>query len=325
MKEFDVVALGEILIDFTPAGISEAGKNLFEENPGGAPANCAGAVSKLGGKSAFIGMTGFDSFGADCKKALEEIGVDTRGMRKTSEQHTTLAFVSLDEHGERQFSFCRNPGADTQLSEKDLDEELIKSSCIFHVGSLSLTDEPCKGATLKAIKIAKESGSLISYDPNYREKLWGGRKNAIQLMKSIIPSADIIKVSEEELSLLCGDVKLEEGAKYFMSLGVSLVLITLGSKGVFYASKDLNDNFITGTIGVPKVKVVDTTCAGDSFTGGFLYCITKDKSFLSFTKEKLEEHLKFANSVASICVTRRGAIPALPTLSEVQEFIAQHY
>ena len=321
MKKYDVVTLGEILIDFTPAGKSQAGKNLFEENPGGAPANCAGAVAKLGGKSAFLGMTGEDSFGENAKAALEEIGVDTSGMKKTSKQHTTLAFVSLDTNGERHFSFCRKPGADTQLAPEELDVEKISSTKIFHIGSLSLTDEPCKSATYKAVEIAKKNGALISYDPNYREKLWGSRKDAIPLMKSLIPSADIIKVSDDELAFLFSGKEMKTATLEIMEMGPRLVLITLGSKGVYYAAKDKNNSFIDGSLSVPKVNVVDTTCAGDSFTGGLLYRLTRSENPLDFTKEELESNLKFANSVASICVTRRGAIPALPTLMEVEEFM----
>lgn len=237
-KKFDVVALGEILIDFTFAGKSEAGKNIFEENPGGAPANCACAVSKLGGKSAFIGMTGEDSFGKDLKNVLEELGVSTQGMCTTEKQHTTLAFVTLDESGERHFSFCRNPGADTQLSVSDLNREILESTKFLHIGSLSLTDEPAKSATEEAVTIVKKAGGLISYDPNYRETLWGKRTDAVETIKSMIPKADIVKVSEDELALLYGkNTAYEDGAAHILSSGCTLVLVTLGSKGVFYAGK----------------------------------------------------------------------------------------
>ncbi|MBR1403742.1 MAG: carbohydrate kinase [Treponema sp.] len=321
MKKYDVVALGEILIDFTFAGTNVDGKKLYEENPGGAPANCVSAVSKLGGKGAFIGMTGRDSFGEDVRRVLEEITVDTSGMRYTESQHTTLAFVSLDESGERHFSFCRNPGADTQLSENDLDKAMLENARIFHIGSLSLTDEPCKSATLKAIEIVKKAGGLISYDPNYRAALWHGRADAIPLMKSIFPLADSVKVSDEELALLFGtETSAEAGGNALLDRGVRLAMITLGPKGVYYAAKLPNGERISGTVGCEKVKVVDTTGAGDSFTGGMLYRLTRRENPFSFTKEELEADLRFANTVASICVTRRGAIPALPTLSEVEAF-----
>ncbi|MBQ9280747.1 MAG: carbohydrate kinase [Treponema sp.] len=320
MKKYDVVALGEILIDFTFAGTNADGKKLYEENAGGAPANCVSAVAKLGGRGAFIGMTGRDSFGEDVRRVLEKISVDTSGMRYCESQHTTLAFVSLDAQGERHFSFCRNPGADTQIRPEDLDRQMLENSRILHVGSLSLTDEPAKSATLKAIEITKKTGGLVSYDPNYRANLWKERTDAIEVMKSIFPLADTVKVSDEELALLFGEnISAEEGGNKILDLGASLAMITLGAKGVFYAAKIPDGKRISGTIPVRKVDVVDTTGAGDSFTGGILYRLTRRENPLDFTKEELEADLKFANTVASICVTRRGAIPALPSLSEVEE------
>ena len=320
MKKFDVIALGEILIDFTFAGKNEDGKNLYEENIGGAPANVAAAIAKCSGKSAFIGMTGNDSFGADCRNCLKALNVETKGMKVTESQHTTLAFVSLDEKGERHFSFCRNPGADTQLAPEDLDYELLNETKILHIGSLSLTNEPAKTATLQAIKTVKEAGGLISYDPNWRENLWKGRGDALDLLKSLFNYADIVKISDEEMKLLFDDIDLEKGAEQIHGKGTKLVLITLGSKGVYY-SADLPEGQISGKIGVPDVKVVDTTGAGDSFTGGLLYRLTRRENLLGINKSELEEDLRFANAVASLCVTKRGAIPALPTLEEVEKFL----
>lgn len=321
-KTIDVTALGEVLIDFTFAGNGGDGKKLYEENPGGAPGNCACAVAKLGGNSAFIGMVGEDSFGEDIKKALSECGVDVSGIKKTPKQHTTLAFVSLDEKGERTFSFCRNPGADLMLSQKDVDMSLIKKSRIFHVGSLSLTAEPSRTAQLYSLARAKEEGCVISYDPNYRKSLWNGREDAVDVMKSILPFADIVKVSEEELFLMYGsDCSIESGAEKIIAEGVRLVLITLGSSGVFYIARLSDGNLVSGKVGVFSVKVVDTTGAGDSFTGGLLYRLTRRKEIFSFTKQELEKDLEFANAVASICVMHRGAIPALPSLKETKQFL----
>lgn len=320
----DVVALGEILIDFTVAGKSADGKNIYEENPGGAPANCACAVAKLGGKAAFVGMTGCDSFGEDLRATLAGLKVDVSGMRTTEKQHTTLAFVSLDANGERHFSFCRNPGADTQLTEADLDMELLKSTKILHVGSLSLTDQPAKSTTLKAIEVVKKAGGIISYDPNWRANLWKGRSDAMDELKSLFKYADIVKVSDEELALLFGDVSCEEGAAKIHAEGVKLIMITLGSKGVYYSTKTEGCT-ASGTISVPKVKVADTTGAGDSFNGGLLFRLTRREKTLAFTKEELVEDINFANSVASLCVTKRGAIPALPTLEETLAFVKENY
>lgn len=318
-KLIDVTTLGEILIDFTFSGINQEGKKIFEENPGGAPGNCACAISKLGGKSAFIGMVGEDSFGEDVKIALKNCGVDVSGIKTTTEQHTTLAFVSLNENGERSFSFCRNPGADTMLSKEDVNTSLISISKIFHIGSLSLTNEPSRSAELFAIDYAKKNNCLISYDPNYRENLWKGRSDAVDVMKSIFSLADIVKVSDEELSILYGEnIEIKTGAELILKEGVKLVLITLGKDGVFYMGYDATGEKIYGKVLPQPVKVVDTTGAGDSFTGGLLYRLTRRENPLHFSKQELEEDLKFANAVASICVTRRGAIPALPTLEETE-------
>ena len=319
-KKYDVTALGEILIDFTAAGKNADGKNIYEENPGGAPANCAAAVAKLGGASSFIGMTGEDSFGKDLKAALENVNVDTSGMRTTKMQHTTLAFVSLDQNGERNFSFCRNPGADTCFSPSDLDREILSSTKFLQLGSLSLTDEPSASAQMEAVRIVKQAGGFISYDPNYRERLWGGRKDALEKMKSMLSFSDMVKISDEELALFFGeDISYAEGAALIHECGVRLVLVTLGSRGVYYSAKGTDEVF-SGAIAVPCVNVVDTTGAGDSFTGGLLYALTRRENPFDFSREELEMDVSFANCVASLCVTKRGAIPALPTLGDVLNF-----
>lgn len=319
MKKYDTCALGEILIDFTFAGQNADGKNVYEENIGGAPANAAAALAKLGGKAAFIGMTGEDSFGQDCKNCLKELNVETKGMRVTLSQHTTLAFVSLDANGERHFSFCRNPGADTQLSEQDLDTEILENTKILHIGSLSLTHEPAKSATLKAIEIVKNAGGLISYDPNWRANLWNCRQDALEVLRSLFKYADIVKISDEEMKLLFGNLDYIQSAKKLREYGVKLVLITLGPKGVYYSFKNFD-----GVIDCPDVKVVDTTGAGDSFNGGLQYKLTRKENPLELNQLELEDALTFANAVASLCVTKRGAIPALPDISSVEELLEKH-
>lgn len=317
-KKYDVVAFGEILIDFTFAGVNAEGKNIYEENTGGAPANCVGALCKLGGSGAFIGMTGKDSFGEDVRKCLSDINVDIGGMGYCHSQHTTLAFVTLNQKGERSFSFCRNPGADTQMSYSDIKPEYVENARILHIGSLSLTDEPAKTTTLELIKKVKDCGGYISYDPNWRANLWHGREDAVSLLKSIFEYADIVKVSDEELELLFGkDISYENGAKKISEYGVSLVLVTLGSKGVYYSFDDKKGKCFSGVIGTPDVKVVDTTGAGDSFNGGLLFRLTRRNDIFNFTKEDLEKDLLFANCVASLCVSKRGAIPALPDKKDV--------
>lgn len=326
--KIDVTALGEILIDFTPCGKSADGRNLFEANPGGAPANCAAAAAKLGGKSAFIGMTGNDEFGRTARTALRAAGVDVSGLCTTQTQHTTLAFVTIDENGERSFSFCRNPGADTQLAPVNLDTNLLCRSRILHIGSLSLTDEPAKSATLEAIKIVKKTGALVSYDPNWRKVLWRGRSDAVGILKSLLLYSDIVKMSEEELFLLFGDgISCADGAKKILDYGARLALITLGADGAYYASKSAGADFdepVEGRVTVPSVRVIDTTGAGDCFTGALLYRLTRRENPLSFTADEIASDVRFACAAATLCVTRRGAIPALPSLDETQVFLREH-
>lgn len=321
MKKYDVVSLGEILIDFTYSGKSSAEKNLYEENTGGAPANCASCVSKLGGRSAFIGCTGNDSFGMDVRNTLKNIGVDISFMQYTENQHTTLAFVTLAPNGERTFSFCRNPGADTRIDFDLIDKSVLDEAIIFHVGSLSLTDEPARTATIKSIEHVKKSGGAISYDPNWREALWRGKENAIEKIKSLFAYADLVKISDEELHLLFGnDCDCRTGAEKLHAEGVKLVTITLGKDGTFYSYRNAGTSF-SGTVKGFKIDVVDTTGAGDSFFGALLFCLTRKEKIYDFTQQELEDNIKFSNAVAALCVSKRGAIPALPTKEQTENFL----
>ena len=209
---FDIVALGESLIDFTPSGENSQGMALFARNPGGAPANVLAMAAKLGGKTAFIGKVGDDAFGAFLKKTMEDAGVDVRGLRMTREYPTTLAFVQLTPEGDRSFTFYRKPGADVMLAPAEVDRALLRDCRIFHFGSVSLTDEPCRTATLEAAREAKAAGAMISYDPNYRPFLWDSAERAREALLAALPLADIVKVSEEEMELLTGEVQLAAGA-----------------------------------------------------------------------------------------------------------------
>lgn len=309
---FDVTALGEVLIDFTPCGKSEAGMNLFEQNPGGAPANVLAALCNLGFKTAFIGKVGDDMHGALLKDTLDKAGIDTEGLVVDDTVFTTLAFVSLKD-GERTFSFARKPGADTQLRPEEVKEDIVKNTKIFHCGSLSLTDEPARSATFHAIKMAKESGALISYDPNYRAPLWNSVEEAKVQMRSVIPYADIMKISDEETALLtdCSDPK--EAAQALLDQGVKCVVVTLGKDGALLKTAQIE------IVEKGKTrKVVDTTGAGDSFWGGILSRFAQDGTDpAEITEEKAREYVRFANAVAGLCVEKRGAIPAMPTLEQV--------
>lgn len=311
----DVIALGELLIDFTPSGKSEAGMRIFEQNPGGAVANVLAALSKLGLKTAFIGKVGEDMHGRFLKETLEQFGVDSSGLIMAQDVFTTLAFVSLNEKGERDFSFARKPGADTCLRAEELPEALLLETKVFHFGSLSLTDEPARGATLEAVRKAKAAGAIISYDPNYRAPLWKDETTAMEQMRSVLDQVDILKISDEETALITDKKEPEEAAAALVERGIPVVVVTLGGDGALVCTKE----------GAARVsgyacKVVDTTGAGDSFWGGFLYQVVKGgKRPAEITLEDAKACAAFANGVASLCVEKRGGIPAMPDLAQVKE------
>lgn len=308
----DILTIGEILIDLTQSGVTDQGIPRFDANPGGAPANLAVAASRLGAKTGFIGRVGDDSFGLYLRKCLEENGVDISGLATDPVQHTTLAVVALDADGERTFSFYRDPSADVNLSDEDISREAIKDTRILHFGSVSLTSEPSRGATLHGVRTAKELGVLVSYDPNYRESLWPDRETAVAQMKEPLSLVDILKVSDEELPLLTGTEDPEKGTEILAGYGISLIFVTMGPNGAFYRFRDK-----TGHVpGVP-CTVGDTNGAGDTFFGAALSRIVRQKSLDAITPEELEEIIAFANLAASITTSRHGAIPAMPTREEL--------
>ena len=316
-KEVDIVALGELLIDFTEAGKSSSGKKLFEQNPGGAPANLLTVAAHMGYQTEFIGKIGADMHGDFLKKTLEEEGIGTRYLIQDESYFTTLAFVEIAENGERHFSFSRKPGADTQLRAEELNQQLLENCKIFHFGALSLTNEPSRTATIEAVKGAKAAGVLISYDPNYRESLWFDKQTAVSQMKSMIPYADIMKVSDEELVLLTGIEDYNKAVTQLLELGPKLVAVTLGSDGVLLA-REYKREKVEGF----KVNAIDTTGAGDSFWGGFLSeYLKQEKSLEEFTWEEIKNCAVYGNATAALCVQRRGGIPAIPKKKEVEQFI----
>ena len=310
---YDITALGELLIDFTPCEISEAGMKIFEQNPGGAPANVLVAAGNFGAKTAFIGKVGKDMHGEFLKETLEKYNIETKGLIMDEKVFTTLAFVSLNEKGERTFSFARKPGADTCLTKEEVNLELIKKSKIFHFGSLSLTNNPSKEALLYALEKAKEMKKIISYDPNYRPLLWENRDIAVKEMRDVVKYADIIKISDEKTELLTGYKEPEKAALKLIEQGISLVFITLGSEGSFLKTKDFQIR-----VKSKKCNVVDTTGAGDAFWGAILYKLsTRKNDVLQLTEKEGAEYLEFANIAAGICVEKKGAIPAMPSLEDV--------
>lgn len=313
--KYDVAAFGEILIDFTHTNPGEEGPALFAQNPGGAPGNVCVAVSRLGGTSSFLGKVGTDMHGDLLRKTLEDEGVSVKGLISDDDAFTTLAFVSVDDSGERSFSFARKPGADTLMRADELDRDEIADASIFHVGSLSLTHEPARTATLEALKLAKEAGDIISYDPNYRASLWPDQETAVKAMRSLIPYADLMKISDEETDLLTDFKDPEEAARSLIDQGVKVAAVTLGSEGSLVANKE----------GIRKVagfksKVADTNGAGDSFWGTLLFEIARSgKKPEDLTLDELEDMIRFANAAAAVTVTSHGAIPAMPTYEQVKE------
>ena len=315
---FSVTALGEVLIDFTDAGISPNGQKLFERNPGGAPANVLVALKKLGHDVAFIGKVGDDMHGQFLREVIESNGIDCTGLISDPDFFTTLAFVALDDQGDRSFSFARKPGADTQLKTSDLPLDVIADSKVFHVGSLSLTDEPARSATVAALDAAKKAGCVMSYDPNYRDSLWTSAEAAAEQMRSITKYMDLIKISAEECPLMTDKDDPEEAAKVLLEQGASIVVVTLDADGAFVSTKD-------GSRMVPsfRVEAVDTTGAGDSFWGGFLTAFIESGLAPSEVSiERAASFVRFGNAVASLCVRNRGAIPAMPERSDVEEVLA---
>ncbi|XP_013694362.1 probable fructokinase-7 isoform X2 [Brassica napus] len=315
-----VVCFGEMLIDFVPTvgGVSLAEAPAFKKAPGGAPANVAVGVSRLGGSSAFVGKVGDDEFGKMLAEILKLNNVDNSGMRFDHKARTALAFVTLRADGEREFLFFRHPSADMLLTESELDKNLIQKAKIFHYGSISLIKEPCRSTHLAAMKIAKAAGSLLSYDPNLRLPLWPSEEAARKEIMSIWDLADVIKISEDEITFLTGGDDPYSDEVVLQKLfhpNLKLLVVSEGPNGCRYYTKEFK-----GRVGGVKVKAVDTTGAGDAFVSGLLNSLASDLTLLTDEK-KLREALLFANACGAITVTERGAIPAMPTMDAVQELL----
>ena len=308
----DITAVGEILIDLTQSGVNELGIPVFAANPGGAPANLAVAAARLGASTAFIGKVGTDSFGTFLRNTLTENKVDVSGMVTDPHNRTTLAVVALDKFGERTFSFYRDPSADVNLYAEEIPEDQLKNTKFLHFGSVSLTTDPARSATLYAAETAKKHGAIISYDPNYRASLWSDEATAIERMLEPLGLVDVLKVSDEELPLLTGTTDLEAGSQILADKGIRLVLVTLGANGAFYRFDGK-----TGHVPGVKVKVGDTNGAGDTFFGATLAQLAKFERLDDITTDALERIISVSNKAASITTSRHGAIPAMPSFEEV--------
>jgi len=319
MKTYDVVALGELLIDFTENGTSVQGNPVYEANPGGAPCNVLAMLNKVGKKTAFIGKVGQDIFGKRLKTVLEETGIDVSNLIMDADVRTTLAFVETFADGDRDFSFYRNPGADMVLREEELHADLLRDTRIFHFGTLSMTHEEVRKATKTAIRIAKESGALISFDPNLREPLWKSLDEAKEQVAYGLSQCDILKISDNEIRWFTGEEDFDAGiAKLRSQYDIALIMLSMGKDGSRAYYKDLR----VEAAPVLQENTSETTGARDTFGGCCLYHVLK-YGLDHFDEGKLKEMLTFANAAASIITTRKGALRVMPEIAEVERLMTE--
>lgn len=313
----DVVALGEILIDFAQVETDDMGYPTLKAQPGGAPANFLAALAKYGYKTAMIGKVGDDAFGNILVNTLNEKGIDTTGVIIDDIFFTTLAFVTLDGNGDRSFSFARKPGADTQLTFDEVKLDMIDQAKVFHFGTLSFTDEVSKDTTVRCLEYAKGKGKLISYDPNLRLPLWENEEKARQAMLKGLEYADVVKISDEEVSFLwnCDE---KAGASIILSTyGAQIVYVTMGAKGCYYATKNCN-GYVQAPVGI---QAVDTTGAGDIFGGSAMSCLlSKNISADKLTDDDLQKICTFATAAASLSTTKPGGLTSVPEREEVERW-----
>ena len=319
-KHYDVAALGELLIDFTQNGRSEQGNLLFEANPGGAPANVLAMLRKLGKRCAFLGKVGRDGFGDLLAQTVAEAGVDLRGLRRDEAVHTTLAVVQTLPGGDRDFSFYRKPGADILLRPEELDRELLGECRIFHFGSLSLTDEPCRSATMEALSLARESGALISFDPNLRPPLWDRPEDAKEWIAWGLARCDILKIADNELLFMTGEEAFDRGAAVLRQLypNIRLLNVTAGAEG----SRSYCGEHQVFEPACKKGGVIETTGAGDTFCACVLNYVL-EHGLEGLGERELHEMLRFANTAAYLVTTKKGAIRSMPEKEQVLALLAE--
>ena len=315
--KYDVTALGELLIDFTQAGISEKGNLLLEANPGGAPCNVLAMLTKLGHSAAFIGKVGKDGFGEQLEAALKECNISTEGLKKDEVVHTTLAIVHKKANGDRDFSFYRKPGADMMLCKEEVCAEMIRESKIFHFGTLSMTDDLCREATRYGISVAEEANCLRSFDPNLREPLWGSLDEAKEQTLYGLAHCDVLKISDNEIQWLSGKEDYDEGIAWLRErFDIPLILLSMGQDGSRAYHGDLR-------VECPAYRLentIETTGAGDTFMGGVLHFILNN-GWKTYSEEELSEMLHFANAAAALITTKSGALRVMPTMEEIKELM----
>ena len=313
-KEYDVVALGELLIDFTENGLSAQGNPLLEVNPGGAPGNVLSMLQKYGRKTAFIGKVGKDMFGRLLLEAVGSCGIDTKAILQDEKVHTTLAFVQTFPDGDRDFSFYRDPGADMMLTKEEVDTDLLRNTKVFHFGTLSSTHAGVREATRYAIDVAKEAGAVISFDPNLREPLWKSLDDAKAEIAYGLGKCDLLKISDNEVEFMCGTDDYDKGAQMLReAYGIPLILVTMGRAGSRAYYKDMRveaEPFL-------QENTIETTGAGDTFCATSIHTVLK-YGIDGLTEEHLRELLTYANAAASLITTRKGALRVMPTIDEVK-------
>lgn len=321
MKRYDVVALGELLIDFTENGISSQGNPVFEANPGGAPCNVLAMLRKLGKRCAFIGKVGEDMFGQQLKTVAEQAGIDMSALLMDRDVHTTLAFVKTFPNGDRDFSFYRNPGADMMLREDELPLEMIRSARIFHFGTLSMTHENVRAATKTAVLTAKKADAIISFDPNLRPPLWNSLEEARKQMAWGLSQCDVLKISDNEIEFLTGTDDFDKGVDAIWKQwpGIRLIDVTAGPGGS-YAYVRGNRVFVPGFL---LGGTIETTGAGDTFCASVLNFIL-EHGLDSLNGEDLKEMLRFANAAAYLVTTKKGAIRSMPERAQVETLLSEH-
>lgn len=313
----DVVALGELLIDFTENGVSGQGNPLFEANPGGAPCNVLAMLSRLGHRTAFIGKVGNDFFGKQLEDAITEVGIDAAGLLKDDKVHTTLALVHTYPDGDRDFSFYRNPGADMMLTEEELPEEIIHGAKIFHFGTLSMTHPGVRAATKKAIAVAKEAGAIISFDPNIRKPLWDSMEDAREQVLYGLGQCDILKISDNEIQWLTGKEDYTDGVRWIRErYPVPLILVSMGKEGSRAYYKDR----IVEAKPFLQPSTIETTGAGDTFCACVLHYVL-EHGLEGLEEKDLKEMLRFANVAASLITTRKGALRVMPEKEEIEKML----
>lgn len=315
-KKYDVIAMGELLIDFTMSGESEQGNGMFEACPGGAPCNVLALLNKMGKKTAFLGKVGKDQFGVLLRDTLDDVGIDTSNLMIDEQVNTTLAFVHTFPDGDREFSFYRNPGADMMLAADEVDPAFLAQSRLFHFGTLSMTHDGVREATKKALQAAKDAGLMISFDPNLRPPLWSSLELAKEQMEYGFGFCDILKISDNEIQFVSGKEDYDEGIRYLQDkYHIPLILLTMGKDGsrAYYKGMRVERKGF-------RCETIETTGAGDTFCGSSLNYLL-DHDFDNLTEEQLSEMLTFANAAAAIVTTRKGAIRAMPDREEVENLI----